>query len=81
MTDSALIRINDIEIHLCIDETNTKPHKNDNFQEGWKANGYNVLLKLKVIKDEDEEVYCKGTIEIITKSCNVQFKIHGHTIT
>lgn len=80
LTDIAVIRINGKDIYLHTDSLNDTPRKNNTFQESWKGNGYQVLLKLQIVKDLDEEVYCKGILEIISKDMKQKFKIHGHTI-
>ena len=45
LTDIAVMKINGKDIYLKSDTLNDKPRINDLFQESWKGNGYEVLLK------------------------------------
>jgi hypothetical protein len=80
LTESAIIKINEVEIHLKIDQVNSKPRENDYFEEVWKGNGIIVILKLRIVKEDDEELYCRGKLEISTKKTIIEFNIHGSSV-
>ena len=80
--DSAVIRIKGKDVYLIKDTINSIARRQDDtWQEVWKGKGYTIILKMKVLKDEDESIYSKGILEIITTKFRKKFKVHGNSET
>jgi len=82
LMDSAVIRIKGKDVYLIKDTINSIARRQDDtWQEVWKGKGYTIILKMKVLKDEDESIYSKGILEIITTKFRKKFKVHGNSET
>ena len=79
----AAIKMNGHEIYLKLDSSQSTVRKNDSCKEVWVGNSIQIVLRLKVVRDfeenEGEGSYLKGIMELKTKNTLRKIKIHGYT--
>jgi hypothetical protein len=78
LTDSAIIKIRGTDIHLS--NKGSKKLSENRVQDVWEGEGYTVTLTLKVVKEDDEKLYCTGTLEVWNKNSKSVFKVQGYSI-
>ena len=75
--DSAIIKINGKDVYLTPDTKTNKEREGNYIKDGWKGDGFTVVLSVNVVNESGNEVYAKGTIEIKDKHFTATHKIHG----
>jgi hypothetical protein len=83
LSGMAVVKLNGREIYLKPDSTQFTSIKEDYYQEVWIGSGIQIILKLKIVKDfeedEGEGSYLEGVLELITKNSIRKILIHGYT--